>query len=485
MDKTLTRFGQRLLRKWVGRPLLDKERLEERVAAVEELLDNTSTAKVDQLENILKTTRTDLERSLIRIYYGKCTRPELLAVLQTLQKIASEFARVEDSSDTGFKSTAISNAIASLPLILPTVLSYLERINAQAARADDKYAFFRETEETDAITDHKLGIASVEQELDAHRQVASSKLNKKSPISYVTVAGIEYLVEVSNADLKHVPASWIKISGTKKLSRFHTPEVVRLMSERDQHREALSAACDAAFASLLQSIASDYQPLRDAISSLATLDCLLSLSKVAALPGYTKPEFLPPDTPAYHLRDRWQTPHRRANTRHLLHPLQHNPRVPGPSSTPDNGTQHGREILLRARRRAPRSPRTNRLLRPRRLPLIDARRRNPHAHGSPRQPVPRREHLHGRSLRDRAHPAFRHAAVPRNTRRARPRNKHVRRRRHRPGCSAARRRGHALSDPLHHPLPKPCPRCRRACGKVHKCAHAIHRCQERPQQRRR
>ncbi|KAI1356349.1 muts domain V-domain-containing protein [Xylaria sp. FL0043] len=297
LDKTLTRFGQRLLRKWVGRPLLDKERLEERVAAVEELLDNTSTAKVDQLEHILKTTKTDLERSLIRIYYGKCTRPELLAVLQTLQRIASEFARVKDSSDTGFKSAAISNAIASLPQILPTVLSYLERINAEAARADDKYAFFRETEETEAITDHKLGIASVEQELDAHRKVASSKLNKKSPVSYVTVAGIEYLVEVSNADLKHVPASWIKISGTKKLSRFHTPEVVRLISERDQHKEALSAACDVAFASLLQSIASDYQPLRDAISSLATLDCLLSLSKVAALPGYTKPNFLPPDTP--------------------------------------------------------------------------------------------------------------------------------------------------------------------------------------------
>ncbi|KAI1128437.1 muts domain V-domain-containing protein [Nemania abortiva] len=297
LDKTLTRFGQRLLRKWVGRPLLDKERLEERVAAVEELLENTSTAKVDQLERLLKTTKTDLERSLIRIYYGKCTRPELLAVLQTLQRIASEFSRVQGPSDTGFKSAAISNAIVSLPLILPTVISYLERINAEAARADDKYAFFRETEETEAITDHKLGIASVEQELDAHRKVASSKLGKKSPVSYMTVAGIEYLVEVSNSDLKHVPASWIKISGTKKLSRFHTPEVVRLISERDQHKEALSAACDVAFASLLQSIASDYQPLRDAISSLATLDCLLSLSKVAALPGYSKPEFLPPDTP--------------------------------------------------------------------------------------------------------------------------------------------------------------------------------------------
>ncbi|RYP22876.1 hypothetical protein DL765_001472 [Monosporascus sp. GIB2] len=297
LDKTLTRFGQRLLRKWIGRPLLDQEPLEDRLAAVEELLENASTTKVDQLEHLLRTTKIDLERSLIRIYYGKCTRPELLSVLQTLQKIATEFARVKGPSDTGFKSAAISNAIASLPLILPTVLSYLERINPEAARKNDKYAFFREDQETEAITDHKLGIASVEQELDAHRRVAATKLGKKSPVTYVTVAGIEYLIEVPNVDLKHVPASWAKISGTKKLSRFHTPEVVRLISERDQHKEALSAACDTAFTSLLQSIASDYQPLRDAVSSLATLDCLLSLSKVASLPGYTKPTFLPSSSP--------------------------------------------------------------------------------------------------------------------------------------------------------------------------------------------
>ncbi|KAK6954123.1 Mismatch repair protein msh3 [Daldinia eschscholtzii] len=297
LDKTLTRFGQRLLRKWIGRPLLDKERLEERVAAVEELLENASTAKVDQLELLLKSIKTDLERSLIRIYYGKCTRPELLAVLQTLQRIAMEFARVKSPEDSGFKAGAIGSAISSLPLILPTVLSYLDRINAEAARRDDKYAFFRESEETDAITEHKLGIASVEQELDAHRKVAASTLGKKSPVPYVTVAGIEYLIEVPNSDLKRVPASWMKISGTKKLSRFHTPEVVRLISERDQHKEALSAACDVAFTSLLEAIAADYQPLRDAVSSLATLDCLLSLSKVAALPGYSKPTFLPSDSP--------------------------------------------------------------------------------------------------------------------------------------------------------------------------------------------
>lgn len=297
LDKTVTRFGQRQLRKWLGRPLLDRERLQERVAAVEELFRDASTPKVAQLERLLASTKTDLERSLIRIYYGKCTRPELLGVLQTLQRIATEYGRVASPEDTGFASPLIGSAIAALPAILPTVLAYLEQINPEAARKDDKYAFFRETEESEAITDHKLGITSVEQELDAHRPVAAGKLGKKTAVPYVTVAGIEYLIEVANTDLKRVPASWVKVSGTKKLSRFHTPDVVRLIAERDQHKEALAAACDAAFARLLAALAAEYQPLRDAVAALATLDCLLSLARVAALPGYTKPTLLPADAP--------------------------------------------------------------------------------------------------------------------------------------------------------------------------------------------
>ncbi|RDL40060.1 DNA mismatch repair protein msh3 [Venustampulla echinocandica] len=291
VDKTCTRFGQRLLRKWVGRPLLDKDRLEERVSAVEELKEGTQTLKVDQLRSLLRNIKTDLERSLLRIYYSKCTRPELLTALQTMQRIANEFAHVRSPADAGFQSPLINEAIASLPTIGDIVISFLDKINAQAARSDDKYAFFREEEETGAIGDHKMGIAAVEQDLDVHRSEVATKLKKKSPVTYVTVAGIEYLIEIPNTDLKNVPASWTKISGTKKLSRFHTPDVVRLLRERDQHKESLSAACDVAFSSLLSQVSTHYAVLRDSIASLALLDCLLSLATIASLPGYTKPTF--------------------------------------------------------------------------------------------------------------------------------------------------------------------------------------------------
>lgn len=71
LDRTQTRFGQRLLRKWVGRPLLDKTKLEERVAAVEELKDGERSVSVDKIKHLLSRIKSDLEKSLIRIYYGK------------------------------------------------------------------------------------------------------------------------------------------------------------------------------------------------------------------------------------------------------------------------------------------------------------------------------------------------------------------------------------------------------------------------------
>lgn len=74
LDRTKTRFGRRLLRKWVGRPLLIKAELEERITAVEELRNEERTMKVDKIKHLLSQIRTDLEKSLIRIYYGKVVR---------------------------------------------------------------------------------------------------------------------------------------------------------------------------------------------------------------------------------------------------------------------------------------------------------------------------------------------------------------------------------------------------------------------------
>ena len=71
LDRTKTKFGRRLLRNWVGRPLLDRVRLEERVQAVEEMARGGDGPKLEQLKGLLAKISYDLEKGLIRIYYGK------------------------------------------------------------------------------------------------------------------------------------------------------------------------------------------------------------------------------------------------------------------------------------------------------------------------------------------------------------------------------------------------------------------------------
>ena len=77
-------------------------------------------------------------------------------VLQTLQHIANEFSFVTQPTDTGLTSKVLNDALMSLPGILPDVIKYLERINPEAAKHDDKFSFFREDYETEAITEHNF-----------------------------------------------------------------------------------------------------------------------------------------------------------------------------------------------------------------------------------------------------------------------------------------------------------------------------------------
>ena len=47
------------------------------------------------------------------------------------------------------------------------------------------------------------------------------------------------MIEVRNADVAKVPKNWIKISGTKAVSRFHSPQIVKLIQEREQRKNLL------------------------------------------------------------------------------------------------------------------------------------------------------------------------------------------------------------------------------------------------------
>lgn len=116
---------------------------------------------------------------------------------------------------------------------------------------------------------------------------------KNPDADYVKVSGEEYLVEVRNTLVAKVPASWVKISATKVVSRFRPPEVVALLARMEQHQERLALAAAAAWQGFLETFVAHYDRFRVVVHKMATLDCLFSLAAVARQPGYVCPTVLP------------------------------------------------------------------------------------------------------------------------------------------------------------------------------------------------
>jgi DNA mismatch repair protein MSH3 len=172
-------------------PLLTYSEIKARLGAVEEIKESTSY-KLEDAANLL-TRLPDLEKGLVRIHYGRCSRPELLSILNAFSRVASKFSPVDKPKDVGFKSTLINNAIYSLPAIADDVATFLSSFNHDEAAKDNKFDMFKDEEKYDTITIQKMAIVAVEADLDEHL-LEIRKMLKHSKLTYVTVAGIEVLL---------------------------------------------------------------------------------------------------------------------------------------------------------------------------------------------------------------------------------------------------------------------------------------------------
>lgn len=67
---------------------------------------------------------------------------------------------------------------------------------------------FKESDSLDSISDHKMGILIIESDLRDHLKDIGKTLKRKV-VEYVTVAGIEFLIELKNDATKLVPKEWV------------------------------------------------------------------------------------------------------------------------------------------------------------------------------------------------------------------------------------------------------------------------------------
>ncbi|KAG0277073.1 Mismatch repair protein msh3 [Linnemannia exigua] len=305
LDHTDTGFGRRLLKKWVGKPLVDREALQERVDAVEEILALTGkNVYLDNTRAVLKGLM-DMEKGVCRIHYGKSSPKEFLAIVQTFVKVSGILPaemRCRTNADFGLTSPMLNRLIGSLSNALEDSQYFLDGLCKGAAAKNDKLLMFQDeliAEKWPEIHAHRNEIIATENDFK-EELVGIRKLLREPKLEFATVSAIDYLVEVKNKDTAKVPKNWVKISGTKQVSRFHTPEVIQLVASKAQHQERLVMACDQAFLSFQHEFSERYEVFRDLVQNLAVIDCLFSLAVVACLPGYVKPQYVDDDQDVDH-----------------------------------------------------------------------------------------------------------------------------------------------------------------------------------------
>ncbi|XP_013390152.1 DNA mismatch repair protein Msh3-like [Lingula anatina] len=289
LNNTLTKFGDRLLRKWVAQPLLDVSALNDRLDAVTELMTSECVALSRMREELRKLP--DLEKGLCTIYHKKCSTLEFLRVTQSLSRIQSLLHEHRGLMSSQQSACMLREIFEQTPVLLEGIHGLSNAINEKAAKEGDKCNLITDESQFPDVVRIKAEIAQVTTSIHNHRR--DVRLTLKAPaLDYVTVSGQEFLIEVKNSNLKLVPSDWKKISITKAVSRFHSPFIVKAYQKLNELREQLIHECNKAWLEFLEQFGEHYLAYRTAVGNLATLDCLFSLATVAKLAGYVRPTFV-------------------------------------------------------------------------------------------------------------------------------------------------------------------------------------------------
>lgn len=301
LDRTKTPMGKRLLKQWIGKPLVDIKLLTERADAIEELIGSQSHPVLIKMRRMLGMRLPDLEKSLVRIQYGKCTEKELLKFLEVMVELTATFgsASLVGTSKTSFRSSLLQDIFAGFAAVRDQAIEYRSELDAKAIlKGEYENMFVNADELYPQLSDLKDCVSCIHAELAEHLQACRNILQNPK-LEFITIGSEEMLIEVRLQHLDRVPENWMKFSSTRAVQRFRTPEAQRLLDERDKYQDLIGRTARGHFEGFLRAMEEAYDGLRGAIQKLALMDCLMSLARVATENRYCRPRIVP--DPCIHL----------------------------------------------------------------------------------------------------------------------------------------------------------------------------------------
>ncbi len=280
LDKTKTAMGARTLRGYVEQPLIQKEEIERRLQAVEEL--NSQMITREELREYLSPVY-DLERLIGRISYQTANPRDLIAFKTSLGMLPHLKTLLMDFQSPLLQE--IQNDLDVLPdlyeLIESSVLEEPPVTIREGNIIKDGYH-----EEVDRFRKAKTEGKSWLAEIETKERERTGIKNLR--IKYNKVFG--YYLEVTNSYKDLVPEDYIRKQTLTNAERYITPELKELEDTILGAEEKLTALEYELFTDIRDRIAAEVLRIQRTAKAVARLDVFTSLAFVADKNHYVRPK---------------------------------------------------------------------------------------------------------------------------------------------------------------------------------------------------
>ena len=279
LDETTTAMGGRLLRSWVEKPLLSKDKIETRLSAVEALYGQNVLS--EELRNKLSRVY-DMERLLSKVSYHTLNARDCLSLLRSLEQ-APDILKLLSS----IEGEALA-PIAALLDPLPELTDLLTRAispDAPLLLSDGNIIRAGYNQQLDEL--RRASTEGKQWLMDLENREREATGIKNLRIQYNRVFG--YYIEVTKSNYSLVPLRYQRRQTLTNSERFTTDELRAIESKLTGAQEQAAKLEMSLFEEVRDEISRNMGPLQSTAMAYKTLDALLSLARVARLNHYVKP----------------------------------------------------------------------------------------------------------------------------------------------------------------------------------------------------
>jgi len=281
LDETVTAMGGRLLKKWLLYPLKDKPNILKRLDAVTLFIENPihKIKLRDKLKGI-----SDIERLIAKVFMGTANARDVLLLRNSVEKFPEIRADLENNTNIMLLSD-IFNGIYDLS-DLKDILFIAVRDDAPISLREGRLIKDGYNSELDELISIQRNARGIIANLEKKEKEITGINNLK--VGYNRVFG--YYFEISKGNIQKAPEHFIRKQTLVNAERFITQELKELEEKILNAEERRNSLEFDIFQDILEKIKESSEKINKTASSIAILDCILSLSEVAEKYHYRRPE---------------------------------------------------------------------------------------------------------------------------------------------------------------------------------------------------